>query len=92
MPKVKKVPLRKCLATNTQYPKKDMFRIVRTTEGTIVVDLKGKVNGRGAYISKSIEAIKTAQIRKVLDRHLEVKIPEEIYKEMIDLLGENIEK
>lgn len=44
MPKVKKMPLRKCLATNTQYPKKDMFRIVRTTEGTIVVDLKGKVN------------------------------------------------
>ncbi len=92
MPKVKKEPLRKCLATNTQHPKKDLFRIVRTPEGTVVVDLKGKLNGRGAYISKSMEAIKIAKTRKVLDRQLEVKVSEEVYEEMIDLLGDNIEK
>lgn len=92
MPKVKKEPLRKCLATNTQQPKKDLFRVVRTPEGKVVVDLKGKLNGRGAYISKSMEAIKIAKTRKVLDRQLEVKISEEIYEEMIGLLGDNIEK
>ncbi|HHX78766.1 MAG TPA: YlxR family protein [Acholeplasmataceae bacterium] len=92
MPKVKKEPLRKCLVTNTQHPKKDLFRIVRTPEGNVVVDLKGKLNGRGAYISKSIEAIKIARTKKVLDRQLEVKISEEIYEEMIGLLGDNIEK
>ena len=92
MPKVKKEPLRKCLVTNTQHPKKDLFRIVRTPEGDVVVDLKGKLNGRGAYISKSIEAIKIARTKKVLDRQLEVKISEEIYEEMIGLLGDNIEK
>lgn len=92
MPKVKKEPLRKCLVTNTQHPKKELFRIVRTPEGDVVVDLKGKLNGRGAYISKSIEAIKIAKTKKVLDRQLEVKISEEIYEEMIGLLGDNIEK
>lgn len=30
--KVKKVPLRKCVVTNEQYPKMEMFRIVRTPE------------------------------------------------------------
>ena len=38
--RVKKVPLRKCLATNQQFPKKEMIRVVRTPEGNVIVDEK----------------------------------------------------
>lgn len=91
MNKPKKIPMRKCLATNVQYPKKDMFRVVRTPEGTVVIDLKGKTNGRGAYISKTIEAINLAEKKKVLDRELEVHVEKAIYEELRKLVGETIE-
>ena len=67
MAKQKKIPMRRCLATYKSYPKKELFRIVRTPEGEIKVDdEKGKLNGRGAYLSKNIEAIKIARDTKVL--------------------------
>lgn len=81
--KAKKIPLRRCLATNEAFPKKEMFRIVRTPEGLIKVDDTGKLNGRGAYISKSKEAIMIAKTKKVLDHHLEAKVDEEIYEELL---------
>lgn len=83
---MRKVPMRKCVATLEQHPKRDMFRVVRTPEQTVFVDLKGKVNGRGAYISKSKEAILLAKKKKVLDRHLEIEVPDSIYQELLDLL------
>jgi predicted RNA-binding protein YlxR (DUF448 family) len=88
MVKQKKVPIRKCLATNEAYPKKEMFRIVRTPEGEVKVDDTGKMNGRGAYISKSKEAIEIAKTRKVLDRHLEVKVPDDVFTELMNRIGE----
>lgn len=79
----KKIPLRKCVATGEMHPKKEMIRIVRSKEGEVAVDLTGKKSGRGAYLSKSEDAIATARKRKVLDKQLEVKIPDEIYDELI---------
>ena len=80
---MKKIPVRLCLATNQAFPKKDMFRVVRTPEGEVCVDYSGKKNGRGAYISKSKEAIMLAKSKKVLERKLEVAIPDEIYEELL---------
>lgn len=82
----KKIPLRRCLATNDQLPKKDMFRIVRTPEGEVKIDQTGKLNGRGAYISKSEKAINLARTKKVLDRHLEIEVKNEIYLELLEML------
>ncbi|MEE3425260.1 MAG: YlxR family protein, partial [Erysipelotrichaceae bacterium] len=62
--------------------KKDLLRIVRTPEGEVKVDLSGKLNGKGAYISKSMEALELAKKKKVLNRALEVEIPQEIYEEI----------
>ncbi len=83
MQKQKKVPIRKCLATNQPYPKLEMFRIVRTPEGEVKIDPTGKLNGRGAYISKSKEAIEIAKTKNILSRHLEAKVPDEIYLELL---------
>ena len=79
---MKKIPMRRCLATNESFPKKELLRIVRTPEGEVKVDQTGKMNGKGAYLSRSMEALQIAKKKKVLDRALEVSIPEEIYEEI----------
>jgi predicted RNA-binding protein YlxR (DUF448 family) len=82
----RKVPLRKCVVTGDNLPKKSMIRIVRSKEGEVSVDVTGKKSGRGAYISKSIDAVDTARKKNILERHLEAKIPEEVYDELIKLI------
>lgn len=88
--KPRKIPMRKCVATNEQYPKGEMFRIVRTEESTVIIDPSGKARGRGAYLSKSKDAIMLAKKKKILDRHLEVSVPDEIYDELLKILGDII--
>lgn len=79
----KKIPLRKCVATGEMHPKKEMIRVVRSKEGEVSVDLTGKKSGRGAYVSKSEAAVAAAKKKKVLDNQLEVKVPEEIYEDLL---------
>ena len=81
--KIKKVPIRRCLATNQPFPKKEMFRIVRTPDGNVIIDDTGKANGRGAYLSKTKEAIRIAKNKKLLDKQLEVAVSEEIYAQLL---------
>lgn len=80
---MKKVPMRKCVATGEQCPKKDLIRVVKTKENELFVDATGKKNGRGAYLKRSKEAIELAQKKGVLDRSLETKVPNEIYEELL---------
>ena len=80
--KQKKIPMRSCVITKEKCPKMDLIRVVRTPEGSVVVDLTGKANGRGAYLKKSNEAIDIAIKKNSLGRALEVSIPETIYEEL----------
>ena len=82
----KKIPLRKCVATGEMLPKKSMIRVVRSKEGEVSVDSTGKKSGRGAYVSKSEEAVELARKKNILERQLEAKIPNEIYEELITLI------
>ena len=61
---MKKIPMRKCVATGEQCPKKELLRIVRTPDGSVCVDTPGKANGRGAYLKKSMEALEQAKKKK----------------------------
>jgi len=79
---MKKVPMRKCLATNNSFPKNELIRIVRTPEGEIKVDLTGKLNGKGAYISKDIKALEILKKKNLLKSTLGVEVNEEVYKEL----------
>lgn len=85
--KDKKLVLRTCVISKEVCEKKDLFRIVRTPEHQVLIDLKGKANGRGAYLKKSKEVILLAKKNKVIDKKLELVIPEEIYDELLGLLG-----
>ena len=51
MSTVRKVPLRKCIGCNEMKNKKEMIRVVKTTEGTIVPDTTGRMNGRLCLLS-----------------------------------------
>ncbi len=79
---MKKIPLRKCVATQEQLPKKELLRIVKTPEGEVKVDVSGKANGRGAYLKKSIDALNLAKKKKCLDKSLECTISEDVYAEI----------
>lgn len=79
---MKKVPLRRCVATGQQLPKKELIRVVKNKEGDVFVDPTGKANGRGAYLKRSQEAIDLAKKKGILKRSLGVEIPDEIYDEL----------
>ena len=76
---MKKIPMRRCVATGESLPKKELLRIVRTPEGEVKVDPSGKLNGKGAYLKKDLEALETARKKKALNRALETEISEEVY-------------
>ena len=81
--KVRKIPMRTCVVTREKYEKKDLLRVVRDNNRNVFVDDTNKANGRGAYLKKDKDVILKAKDSKVLERHLEVKIPESIYDELI---------
>lgn len=84
--KQKKIPMRSCILTKEKYPKMELVRIVRTPLGEVKIDLTGKLNGRGAYLKKDKEVIEKARQTKILDRHLEVKVEDSIYEELINII------
>jgi hypothetical protein len=74
----KHVPMRTCIGTQTQHPKREMIRLVRTEDGHVVVDPTGKRPGsRGAYLSKSRAAAEQAVKRKRLQAEFGQQVSEE---------------
>ena len=67
--KIKKIPMRTCVVTSERFPKGELLRIVKTPEGEIKVDIKGKLNGHGAYIKKDEEVLNKAIKTKAVERH-----------------------
>ena len=80
--KVKKIPMRQCLGCNEHKPKSELMRVVRTSEGEIVIDFTGKKSGRGAYICKSLSCLKKARKSRRIDKNLNCEISCEIYDKM----------
>lgn len=79
---MKKIPLRRCLGCFESKPKNELYRIVKTKEGEILLDKTGKLNGRGAYICKSKDCLEKAIKAKRIEREFEMKVSNEIYTEL----------
>lgn len=77
---MKKIPLRKCIGCGEMKSKKEMIRVLKTTEDEIVIDATGRRNGRGAYICPSMECFKKAVKSRGLERSLKMAIPKEVYE------------
>ena len=78
----RKIPMRQCLGCREMKPKKELIRVVRSPEGEIGLDFKGKANGRGAYLKKDAEAVERARKTRALERALEVSVPDEFWEEI----------
>lgn len=84
--KTKKIPMRSCVVTHEKLEKRELLRIVRTPEGTVVADISGKVNGRGAYLKKDIEVINKAEKSKILEKILSIEIDSSVYEDARNLI------
>ena len=74
----KKIPMRQCLGCREMKPKKELVRVVRSPEGSVLIDLKGKAPGRGAYICRNAECLKRAVRSKGFDHAFSVKLSEDV--------------
>ena len=84
--KLKKIPMRTCVISKEKLPKQELIRIVRTPDLKIIIDETGKANGRGAYLKKDKQIFEKAQKSKVLNRILEIDVPDQIFEELNKLL------
>ncbi len=82
LPKPKKVPIRRCTGCGEHFPKNSLIRVLRTPEGEIVLDLTGKLSGRGAYLCRSAACMKKARKSGRIATSLECAIPDEILERM----------
>ena len=82
MSTIRKVPVRQCIGCGEKKSKRDMIRILRTTEETIILDEAGRQNGRGAYLCGNPDCLKKAVKSKGLERALKTVIPHEVYENL----------
>ena len=75
----KKLPMRQCVGCREMKDKKELLRVVRTPEGEILLDGRGKASGRGAYVCPDVACLKKARKSRALERALDTAIPEAVY-------------
>ena len=78
----KKIPMRQWLGCREKKPKRELIRVVRSPEGEISLDFKGKAPGRGAYICPAPACLKQAIKAKALERAFSTQIPEAVYEKL----------
>ena len=79
----KKIPMRQCVGCREMKAKIELVRVVRSPEGEISLDFRGKAPGRGAYVCPQAECLKRAIKSKALERGLDCQIPQEIYDQLL---------
>ena len=84
----KKIPMRQCVGCREMKPKKELVRVVKSPQGEISLDLRGKAPGRGAYLCPDGACLKKAIKSKALERGFETAIPAEIYEDLIKKMEE----
>ena len=79
----KKIPMRQCVGCREMKAKKELVRVVRSPEGEISLDFRGKAPGRGAYVCPQAECLRRAIKSRALERGLDCLIPQEIYDQLL---------
>lgn len=78
----KKIPMRQCLGCREMKPKPEMLRVVRSPEGEVSLDTRGKKPGRGAYVCPNADCLRRAVKSRALSRALETQIPDEVMERL----------
>ena len=71
----KKIPMRQCLGCREMKPKKELIRVVRSPEGEISLDFRGKKPGRGCYLCPDAACFARAKKSRAIERALSAGIP-----------------
>lgn len=82
----KKIPMRMCVSCRQMRPKRELIRIVRTPEGTVILDRSGRANGRGAYLCDSQDCFRRAVKTRALERALESRLDEDVLQSLQEAL------
>lgn len=81
--KEKKVPMRMCVGCREMKPKRELLRVVRSPEGVVSIDVTGRKPGRGAYVCRSAECLKTALKQKQLERAFACALDEGVRESLL---------
>lgn len=79
MPKLKKIPLRMCIACRELKEKRAMLRVVKNADGKIFLDFSSKAFGRGAYICDSAECITKLKKQRLLNKVFSCEVGADVY-------------
>ena len=87
----KKIPERRCVGCGESFPKKDLVRVVKTPEGTVELDFIGKKSGRGAYLCREMDCLKSCRKSRRLEKSFGCRIPDEVYQKLEQELADEAE-
>ncbi|MBS7229095.1 MAG: YlxR family protein [Eubacteriales bacterium] len=85
----KKIPMRMCVGCREMHEKRELIRIVKSAEGMVSIDMRGKAPGRGAYICKKSDCLERAMKSRALERALEHRIEPDVYERLREELAAN---
>ena len=77
---MKSKPQRTCISCGTETDKRRLVRLVRSSDGKVAIDLKGKANGRGAYLCYKAQCWEKALKKDKLEHVLKGKIDESSFE------------
>ncbi len=80
----KKIPMRQCVGCREMRPKRELVRVVKSPEGEISLDFRGKAPGRGAYLCQNADCLKKAIRSKALERNFDCQIPQTVYDGLVE--------
>lgn len=83
----KKIPMRQCVGCREMKPKSALVRIVRSPEGVISLDPRGKLPGRGVYVCPDAACLNKARKARSLERSLETQIPDAVYESLAERMA-----
>ena len=84
----KKLRMRQCGGWLEMKPKKELIRVVRSPEGQVSLDFRGKLPGRGAYVCPNPACLAKAKKSKALERAFSAPLPEEVYQALEEQMKE----
>jgi predicted RNA-binding protein YlxR (DUF448 family) len=80
------VPERTCLACGRKTNKAELLRIARNKEGSMCIDPRQKLPGRGAYVCRSLACAERLKKKRGLHHGFHQPVPNAVYESVIEFL------
>ena len=81
----KPINQRRCVVCRQVKDKSELLRVVKLSS-SVVIDLSGKLDGRGAYVCKSSACVELLCKRRNFDKVFKTKLPDELYNNIKELV------